>query len=488
MATPIPRNAARFTLAEIEAVTGATVEASSGAEGLEVRGVVTDSRAARQGCLFVALRGERLDGHAFLEAAAHAGSRAVVVERGRAAALPSGTATIEVDDTLRALGDLAAAHRGRWTGRVVGITGSAGKTTTKELTAAACDAIGLRTLKSAGNLNNLVGVPMVVFELDDRFDTAVIEMGTNHPGEIARLAEIAAPDVGVVTLAAAAHTEGLGTVEAVAEEKTSLWRALPDTGACVANADDAQSFGWLDRASAATKIAFGRSERADVRLVDRAVTPDARTRCTFVVRGVTEPVEVELRLLGEPAALDAAAALAAVLALGGASAIAPAALGLERVEPTPGRLHVRRSRSGVAVLDDSYNANPRSTELALDTLVELAVASGAARRIAILGDMKELGDRSAAEHERVGQYAMRAELFALIGCGREMTAAVTAAARDATRRRGIQATRIMHVLDPKDAIALARSVLRPGDMVLVKGSRSMQMERIADALCAEGEA
>ncbi|MBW2224131.1 MAG: UDP-N-acetylmuramoyl-tripeptide--D-alanyl-D-alanine ligase, partial [Deltaproteobacteria bacterium] len=198
--------------------------------------MATDSRAVEPGNLFVALRGERFDAREFVTQAVDAGAAAVIVERG--ASLPGHVSAVEVADTLLALGDLAKVHRAAWNGKVVGITGSVGKTTTKDLVAAALQSSGHRVLKTAGNLNNRIGVPMTLFQLDETVDTAVIEMGTSEPGEIARLAEIAAPDIGIVTRASMAHTEGLGSVEAVADEKVSLLHAIAPDGVAVAYGDD----------------------------------------------------------------------------------------------------------------------------------------------------------------------------------------------------------------------------------------------------------
>ncbi|MFW5875213.1 MAG: UDP-N-acetylmuramoyl-tripeptide--D-alanyl-D-alanine ligase [Myxococcota bacterium] len=468
MVTPIPDNQASFTLEDVARATGGRLRAGR-ADG--VRGVVTDSRAVREGCLFVALRGEHHDAHRFVPDAVRQGAAAVLVARGTT--VPEGPAVVEVEDTLWALGDLAALHRRRWKGRVVGITGSAGKTSTKELTAAALRACGFAVHPTQGNLNNLVGLPMTVLQLDEGVDAAVLEMGTNRPGEIARLADVGRPDVGVITLVSAAHTEGLGNVEKVAEEKAALLMALEPRGTAVVQGDDATLVSWAERSPAEHVLFFGQGAGAQVRLVRWELEPELRTRCTFALAGRDEPLVARLRLLGEAAAINAAAALAAVVAIGADPV--RAATALEEVAPSPGRMHPLAGERDTLVLDDSYNANPRSTALALDTAAELGRLRDG-RVVAVLGDMKELGDRSIDEHRAVGEHAARVGVAVLVAIGDAMAHAAQAAAA-----RGIRTVRVARA---EDAIEPVRDVLLEGDVVLVKGSRSLATERVAHALHA----
>ncbi|MFW6050314.1 MAG: UDP-N-acetylmuramoyl-tripeptide--D-alanyl-D-alanine ligase [Myxococcota bacterium] len=469
MATPIPRNHASFTLEDVVRATGGRLRPGPADR---VEGVVIDSRAVHRGCLFVALCGERHDGHAFVPQAASAGAAAVLVRRG--AEVPEGTAAVEVDDTLWALGDLAGLHRRRWGGRVVGVTGSAGKTSTKELIAAGLRGCGHAVHRTAGNLNNLVGLPMTVLELDDRVDTAVLEMGTNRPGEIARLADVARPDVGVVTLVAAAHTEGLGTLDRVAEEKAALLMALHSAGSAVVHGDDGTLAAWAERCPAERVLYFGRSHGSHVRLAEWSIEPELRTRCVLEVDG-GGPVVARLRLLGEAAAMNAAAAVASVRALG--DDVASAVPALEEVAPSPGRMRPLWGVRDTLVLDDSYNANPRSVALALDTAAELGrVREG--RLVAVLGDMKELGDRSDAEHRAVGEHAARAGVSVLVAIGAGMHLAA-----DAAEAGGVD---VVRVADADEAIAPVLGAVLEGDVVLVKGSRSMATEHVVRAL-HEGE-
>jgi len=432
MATPIPGNAARFRLSEVASICGGTLVG----EDLEVRGVVTDSRAATRETLFVALRGERFDAHDFLPVAGPA-----LVSKDAPAP------HVRVEDTGAALLSLGRAHRERWGSsggkKLVAITGSAGKTSTKELTAAALRGAGLAVNATRGNLNNLVGMPMTLLTLTDLDEVAVVEIGTSAPGEIGTLAEGCRPDVGVVTLVALAHTEGLGTVDAVFEEKTSLLRA---SAVKIVNGDD-------PRLATCSATHYGRA--GDVRLVGWRFE-GTRTVAEYEVGGVR--LRASLQLVGEAAALNGAGALAVASAL--EVDLEAAARGMESLRPVPGRM-CPRERRGRLILDDSYNANPSSTRLALDTAKALADARGE-KLTAVLGDMKELGAQSRAAHAEVVAYAK--ERGALVAVGPEM-AAVTDAVVDAPA-------------------ALAK-VGGAAGVVLVKGSRSMGLEHVVVGLLGE---
>jgi UDP-N-acetylmuramoyl-tripeptide--D-alanyl-D-alanine ligase len=473
MATPIPRNQARFTLAEIaQATSGERVGGAT-----QITGVTTDSRAVTPGCLYVALRGERLDGHAFVAQALAAGASAVLVSD--RAALPAGATGVVVADTLSALGDLAALHRKRWGGRVVAITGSVGKTTTKELTFAALRAAGAKVTRSLGNFNNLVGAPMTVLSLDAEHDLAVLELGTSAPGEIARLAEIAAPDVALVTAVAVAHTAGLGSLEQVAIEKTALLRALEPAGVAIYRVDDEALAAQLGCLHARRRIGFGRGDDADVQLLDHELMPAPSMACRLRFNPLARTLRCELQLFGEGPALDATAAMAVVLAVLGEASIDIAARGLRELAPPPGRLCALAGPAGALLLDDSYNANPASMRASIDTALELA-ATRHGRALLVLGDMLELGERSTAEHEAVGAQAAQPGVAALVACGREMTAAA-AAAREHARDQGLELS-VAHLSDPTGAAALVGALLRAGDVVLIKGSRGMAMERVLQGL------
>jgi UDP-N-acetylmuramoyl-tripeptide--D-alanyl-D-alanine ligase len=471
MATPLPRNRASFTIEEIVRATAGQSEAPS---SLRVTGIAIDSRAVVEGGVFVAVRGEQQDGAKYLPAAIANGAALLIVTDGTA--VPEGVPSVFVADTTRALGDLARFHRVRWGKPLIAITGSAGKTTTKELTAAAFAGLGDQVLKTLGNLNNQFGVPMTLLCLEEVHELAVLELGTSGRGEIARLGEIAQPNVAVVLLAALAHTAGIGTLEDVADEKASLWRALAADGVAIVNADD-RALMTRVRSDVRT-LSFGLAEGADVRLVSADLTLDG-TELALRLDSVTHAAS--LRLLGDAAALDAAAALASVLALRGTSAIARALEGMSRALPTPGRMALARTDSGILVIDDSYNANPSSTELGLASLVKLSRVSNG-RSLAVLGDMLELGDESAHEHARIGELAVRLGVDVLVGCGRQMAFATSRAARLSAGRLAPHPTRVVHVVDCQHAVPIVKSLARAGDVMLVKGSRGMAMERVVAQL------
>jgi UDP-N-acetylmuramoyl-tripeptide--D-alanyl-D-alanine ligase len=485
VATPIAPNRATFDARRVAEVSGGRVVRAT--EGRTARGVTSDSRAVRPGGAFVALRGERHDGHAFVGAAIEAGATLVVVERGRAPADARADA-VEVDDTLAAWGAMARAHLRAWrnanaAARVVAITGSAGKTTTKELCAAllrgegACHA-------TAGNLNNRIGVPAVVFQLEPLHRFAVLEVGMSVPGEIAALGAVVEPDVAVITNVGLAHAGGVGGGMAdVAREKGALFEAVRPGGVCVANADDLAVVEQLARAPrSARATTFGRGERARYRLVERKPLGLEGSRLRIarplaavsaaaepIVRG-DDDVSVVLPIPGEAAAVDFAAALAAAdAAVGGW--IDPRA-GLRGLAPIAGRMHVRRAR-GVTVLDDAYNANPGSMRAALATLAE----AGGARRVAVLGEMKELGPAAEREHETLADAVADAGVALLVSCG----GMADLVARGA-RARGVE---VVLAADAAEAARAAAERVRAGDVVLVKASRSVGAERVVEALTRE---
>ncbi|HJU28057.1 MAG TPA: UDP-N-acetylmuramoyl-tripeptide--D-alanyl-D-alanine ligase [Candidatus Binataceae bacterium] len=475
MATPIPANRCAFTAEEIIRATDAR---PSGPGGVHVESVSIDTRSIAPGALFVALRGGR-DGHQFLRAAAARGAAAAIVEGSRAdPALPC----FEVGDTLEALGRLARLHLRRRRAAaplpVIAVGGAAGKTTTKEMTAALMRALVGRALATPGNLNNLIGVPMTIFTLSESDRAAVIECGTNQRGEIRRLADIVAPDAALVLNADIEHTEGLGSLEGVADEEASLF-----TTARVAVVNSAEPM-ILARVPAAMRmVRFGDTADADVRLLWRRTDEPGRQEIAIELgkelaeAGAQRTLRARLHLIGAASALNATAAVAAV-----AAALAHplsgdeiAALGgaLESVRAVDGRLSTR-ALGGVVVIDDSYNANPRSVRAALAAARETADGLGA-RLIVALGDMLELGELSAEMHRQALRDVVTARPAALIAVGPEMNAAILA--------DRIEAPAIVHsCADSPDAAAIVRSLARPGDVLLVKGSRGVAMERVIAGL------
>jgi UDP-N-acetylmuramoyl-tripeptide--D-alanyl-D-alanine ligase len=454
----------RFTTDELAAATGGRW---IGTPPAAIEGVSTDTRTIGPGTLFVALRGERFDGHAFLaEAFGRGAAAAIVAEPGGAG---QAGPLLAVPDTLAALGAVARHHRARFRIPVVGVTGSNGKTTTREMIAAILATRG-KVLRTEGNLNNEVGVPLTLFGLDASHQAAVIEMGMNHPGEIARLAAIALPQVGVVTLAAPAHLEGLGTVEAVADAKAELYQGLPEGGIAIANADDGR---MLKRAQASGRrmITFSaaKGRRGDVVVLE--IVSQGLDGLRFVLGVGNREVPVHIPgLVGAHNAANAAAAAAAAIALGCTDR--EIARGLADVRPVGRRLRLDRLPSGTRLVDDCYNANPASMSAALRTVVDLAAGGG--RPVAVLGDMLELGAFEAEAHRALGEEAARAGLAALAAFGPRARATAEAA-----RAAGLEA---FHTEDLDALVRWARATLQPSDVLLVKGSRGMKLERLVEAL------
>jgi UDP-N-acetylmuramoyl-tripeptide--D-alanyl-D-alanine ligase len=474
VATPIPKNRAQFTLGELASASAGMLHGNA---ALPVRGVTTDSRAVVRGELYVALRGERFDGHAFIAQALQAGAAAVLVSD--ATKVPAGVAHVSVSDTQHALGELAALHRKRWGGRVLAITGSAGKTTTKELAFAALQHAGAKVARSQGNLNNLVGTPLSLLTLDESSELMVQEIGTSAPGEIARLSAICAPEVGIVTAVAVAHAEGLGSLEQVAVEKCALLRALPESGTAIYRSGDPLIAAQLSGVRANRCWSFGDDQGADVRVLGCELSTTPAMVCSLQLRKPARVLRGALQLFGPGPALDAAAALAAVLALLGPDALNAAVHGLAQVAPPPGRLVPKAGPEGSLVLDDSYNANPASMRASIETARELAKLRGG-RALLVLGDMLELGASARDEHERVGRLAAQPGIAMLIACGAQMTAAAEQARESA---RGAEpALSVLHLADPAGAAGLLRPLIDARDVVLVKGSRSMAMERVVQGL------
>jgi len=463
-----------MTLAEAAQATGGTL---FGDGSRRICGVSTDSRAIEPGGLFVALRGVSHDGHAYLATAAARGATAAVVSRGASASIDR----IEVDDTLDALGRIARYHIGRLRARrpipLIAVGGAVGKTTTKELTAAAVRALYGHTLATAGNLNNLIGVPLMLLGLDEAHQAMVIECGTNSPGEIARLAQIVEPDVAMVLNAEIEHTEGLGTLEGVADEEAALFVGAGK--AVVTWAEDELLAARIPRGVRA--ILFGTSDRADVRLAERSITAGGRSKIRIEFRpGITASgapnfMESELSLLGPAAALNATATIAAVAALRPLQAEQLPLLSdaLAKVEAVPGRLKMRWV-GNIRVLDDTYNANPSSVRAALAAAQEVAEQTGA-RIVVALGDMLELGALSRAAHIEAINRALMIRPAALVVVGPEM---IQAAATISTTG-GVQ---LITAPDSPAAAALVRDLIHDGDLLLVKGSRGIAMERVIDAL------
>ena len=466
---------ARFSAGQAAWAAGAQL--LSGAPGQVFEGVVTDSRAPVRGALFVALVGERHDGSVFAAAAAQAGAAGVLVPSASAtrvreelAAQGLRPAILAGPDTGRALGGLAHAWRQSLPGvRVVCVTGSTGKTSTKELVAAVLETAG-PTLKTEGNLNNEVGVPLTLLRLTPGHLNAVIEAGMNHLGEIARLAGWADPDVGLVTNVGPVHLEGVGSLEGAAHAKGELFHALRETATAVANADDPRVLSQA-RLSRRRLITFGASTAADVRLISaHHGGPGLRVELSFPDRKTRM---AELHLIGTHNGHNAVAAAAVGFGLG----LDPEQIvrGLGGGRTTGRRMRPVQLPGGGLLIDDCYNANPHSTKAALLTLTHLVRGKG--RAIAVLGDMLELGPTELDLHRDVGRFAAGAGL-ALLVCFGQRARAIGEGAMEA----GIAPDHVDFAEDPAQAVAIVRRHARPEDVILVKGSRGMKMERISDPL------
>jgi len=478
MATPIPKNHAAFSLEEILAATGGEL-ITRGELGEGVSSVSTDTRTLDAGAAFLALVGVAFDGHDHLEAARSRGAALAIVERDVPA--PAEMAVVRVGSTLEALGDLGRAHARRWRKlggdrRIVAITGSAGKTTTRVATSALCEELWPGKVHgAAGNLNNRVGVPMVLLGLGPEHTIAVVEMGMNEPGEIAELCRIAEPEVGVVTLIAAAHTEGLGSIEGVAEEKGALFRALSAAGVAIGNGDDARVRREMERTPAQRRVLYGRADDAEIRISARKPTSLTRAWVEITRRG-RGALAFETPLMGEAGALASAAAIAAVeIGLGVELEASTCARAFVRAEvgAGAGRLAPRMCPGDVAVVDDSYNANPASMCASIRASAELAELSRR-KLVLVLGEMRELGSLSAEGHDEVGRVAAVSDARLVVTVGPEAKRIADRVSEASVRALSFERT--------ESALARVCAEVRQGDLVLIKGSRSIGTEAIVRAL------
>ena len=453
-----------FTVAEIARATGGEIIGSCSGD---VAGVCTDSRTVKADELFIPIRGERFDGHDFIGAAIARGVRVFLAEKQWVVRheLPAGTICIAVSETLRGLGDLAAFHRGRFDIPVAAITGSNGKTTTKEMLAAILATTG-PGLKTGGNLNNLVGLPLTLLRLTGKDLWAVLEMGMSELGEIDRLAEITRPDVGVITNAFPAHLASMGSVAAVARAKGELFLRLGHGGWAVYNADDP-----LISASPSPygviRLGFG-LDNGEVTASD--IRSEGRQGQRFLLRLPDGEIPIRMKAFGRHNVANALAAAAAATALGiGADAVAA---GLEAFTPYDKRFHLEEI-GGIVLIDDSYNANPASMEMALRTVAEIREEC---RAVAVLGDMLELGPGTGPAHRAVGRLAATCvERLYLMG---EQAGEVAAGAVEG----GLPTQAVIVALSHDEVLADLLKHVNQGDYLLVKGSRGMRMEVVAEGI------
>ena len=465
-----------WSRSEILAATGGKLQRAG--KQLRFGAVVTDSAKAKKGSVFVALKGERFDGHRFVADALRRGAACVIVHRPIAAKSLGRASVIQVRDTLSALGDLANYRRRQIAPLVLAITGSNGKTTTKEMLAAILEeasfkgqSLGKGVLKTEGNFNNLVGLPLTLLRLRKGDRVAVVELGTNHPGEIERLAKIAEADLAIVTSVAAAHLEGLSSLAGVAREKGALYQNLRAGGAIAVNLDDP----WVSRLGVkfnGKKITYGKGgelRATNIRLRDAK-------GMAFTLRAGRRACQIGLNYLGRHNVTNALGA--AALALGAGASLSAVRRGLAKAQPYSMRMQLD-SWQGVGIINDAYNANPASMQAALRTLREVPCRG---QRVAVLGDMFELGRHSQREHRQLGAAAAQAKLQQLYLLGKQA---------DAVRRgalaAGLAPGKIFVGKDHGEIAAHLRGRLKAGDWLLVKGSRGMNMEKVLGEL-ASGKA
>jgi UDP-N-acetylmuramoyl-tripeptide--D-alanyl-D-alanine ligase len=465
-----------LTAAEVASATGGELVAGTG--GVVASSFAIDSRVLAPGACFVALEAKR-DGHEFVADAFLRGATIALVSR--TVELPPSTAdaaqtaVVRVRDPLAALGDLAREARRRLEhAEVVGITGSAGKTVTKDLTAGAVGA-ARRVHASPGSFNNEAGLPLTLLTADPATEVVVAEMGARFAGNIAELCEIARPTIGVVTHVGLAHAQHLGGRAGIVSVKGELLAALPASGVAVLNADDVHSEPLAAR-TAARVLRAGSAAGADVRAVDLAL--DADLRPSFRIESPWGEAKVTLAVRGEHQVANATLAATVGLVLG--VPIDEVADGLAGASSAAWRMDLVRTSDGVTVLNDAYNSSPTSAAAALRALAALPVTG---RRVAVLGEMLELGDHSAAEHAALGALAAELGIDVLIAVGPPATDLLAGA-----RRAGGTAPTDVEVADAVAAVAAVADLVHPGDAVLVKASRAVGLERVAAALMGEGTA
>jgi len=440
--------------------------------------VSTDSRHVSSGDLFIPIRGDRLDGHDFVGDAVQKGARGLLADARRADTFPleawiqMGVCCVVVPDTRQALGDLAAYNRKRRRLGVVGITGSNGKTSTRAMTSAVMET-RYRTLSTAGNFNNDIGLPLTLLGLSPDHDWAVLEMGMNHPGEIRRLGRVARPDLGVITNIGPAHLEGVGSMEGVLRAKAELLEEFDTGGRAVLNADDPRLLA-LSRECACPVCLFGVSPAAAVRATGIEVRMDG------VRFGLETPAgAIDIRLT-TPARFMVPNALAAA-AVGFLAGVSLEQIrdGLEAFRPVCGRMNIHNTARGILLIDDTYNANPASMKAAIGTLASLPVTG---RRVLVAGDMLELGEDAGSLHYELGEYIAGSGIHALCAAGKHGKNLAQGAIHGGFRKDRVVLAELKEIADH------LKDRLQPGDAVLIKGSRGMAMEAVLHELQAWGEA
>jgi UDP-N-acetylmuramoyl-tripeptide--D-alanyl-D-alanine ligase len=454
---------------EVLSATGGTL--AGGSTETVFKGVSTDSRQIMPGSLFIPLVGEKFDGHDFIAAAVKNGAHGFLVERGyenRIRDTFTDKTIIRVDDTLKALGDIAHFWRKKFRVRVVAITGSSGKTTTKEMLAGIAG-LTKKTIRTQGNFNNLIGLPMTVLNINAEHELAILEMGTNTRGEIGRLTEIAEPDVGLITNIGPAHLEGFKSIETVREEKLDLLRNMPDSGVAVINLDDERLL-VTDNDWHGKRVTFGLRKDADVSA--EGIEPMGMKGVRFTIRIGSFKQGITMSTAGNHNVYNALAAAASCWALD--IDFPTICRGLTAFQPISGRMEIHRLKNGACIIDDTYNANPASFGEALKTLKDL---KGNQKSTVIMGDMLELGDQAEAMHEGIGSLMADTGVDTMYLRGRLSPATAAGALK-----RNMSKEKIIFFETPDEIMDRITSHIRKGDWILVKGSRRTRMEQAVEKI------
>ena len=449
----------RYQLSDAARATQGTTNAPE----VHFNGVSTDTRSLKPGNLFVAIRGENFDGHDFIGQAMSAGAAAVVSQR------QVDAPHLLVDDCLRALGQLASMHLSTLSAQVVGVTGSSGKTSTKDLLAQVLSTFG-DTIAPPGSFNNEIGLPNTVLSATSDTDFLVLEMGMRGLGHISYLCSIAQPRVGIILNVGTAHVELLGSTDAIAVAKSEIIRGLPADGVAVLFADDARVSN-LRNVTAARVLTFGESPEADVRVVDLELDSHARPVVTYAFRG--EQHRVHLQLTGEHQAFNAAAVVAACLGLGLDFAKVCESLS-SATNLSKWRMEVIELPNNITIINDAYNANPESMRAGLKALKAM---SQGRRSWAVLGEMRELGERSLVEHDELGRLCVRLDVNKLLAVGSAGKIIQMGAAQE-----GSWGDEAIHVETTGQAIDFLKTSIAPGDVIFIKASRAVGLEGVASAL------
>ncbi len=421
-------------------------------------GFSIDSRHIKPGQLFIAIVGDRFDGHNFVELAKQRGAVAALVDRPMESDLP----LLQVVDTRKALGAMATHHRHHFSIPIIALTGSCGKTTTKEMIVAILHESG-SVLTNHKNFNNEIGVPLTLLNLTAQHRYAVIEMGANHRGEIASLSQMTSPDVALITNIEPAHLQGFGSMAGIAQAKAEIFSGLATKGVAIINADDNFSDTWQQQLVPYRVLRFGLSHKADFSAT--LIQVDAQGKASFILQTPSgEACSIGLTLPGQHHVMNALAAAAAASQLG--ARLVEIKAGLEKIQPVPGRINIITTKNGATLIDDSYNANPGSVAVALKLLAHYP-----GRHIFVMGDMGELGENADRYHREIGQLAKELNVEEVYTCG--TLSALTA------EEFGVNATHYTH---QEALISALKLRLQNKVTMLIKGSRSARMDQVVAAL------